>query len=297
MNGDRFKLETFSPGAAEVYLWCEEGAITWPVVEQLDRAGIQVVGRLPEMDPTDQRIRLLMSGCAGVVATSPSLECERLRAEFGIPLLDVRPHSSVNLEGFQAAVLKHRDRIRPYALLIGRLERDFSHAREAIRVGVEAAAGIACLWIDDGRHRTNVHSVREHTRLLIKHATFVIAELTLGAESPERENPSRAHEIGMAIAYERPLMLCSQEPRRYPYFSIADMQMTFWSTEDELGRSVEGWVYANRELVARRVFNYELPAPVIAKPAFRFDPEQHYEGPKTSAPHDVRRLLAKVGVK
>lgn len=287
MHDDRFKLEIFSPGAAEVYLWSEEGNIAWPVIEQLDRAGIRVVGRLPEMNPTDQRIRLVMSGCAGVVAASPSPECERLRTEFGIPLLDIRPDASPNLEGFRAAVLKDRDRIRPYAFMIGRLERDFSHAREAIKVGVEAAAGIACLWIDDGRHRTNVDSVRERTRLLIKYATFVIAELTLGVESPERENPSRAHEIGMAIAYERPLMLCSQEPRRYPYFSIADMQMSFWSTEDELGRATEHWVYANRESVARRVFNYELQAPVIAKPVFRFDPEQHYKGPQDQRP--IRR--------
>ena len=79
-----------------------------------------------------------------------------------------------------------------------------------------------------------MESVRERTRLLIKHATLVIADLTLGTESPERENPSRAHEIGMTIAYGRKLMLCSQEPRRDPYFSIGDMQMTFWSTEADL---------------------------------------------------------------
>ena len=101
---------------------------------------------------------------------------------------------------FLAAVLQEKARIRPYAFFIGRLERDFTHAREAIRVAVEAEAGIPCLWSDDGRHRINVESVRERTRLLIEHAAFVIADLTLGTESPERENPSRAHEIGMTIA-------------------------------------------------------------------------------------------------
>src|SRR5207253_1002863 len=112
-----------------------------------------------------------------------------------------------------------------------------------------------------GRHLSNVEGVRERTRLLVKHATLVIADLTLGVESPERENPSRAHEIGMAVAYERPLMLCSQEPRRYPYFSIGDMQMTFWLTEDELAAGVREWIALNRHAVARRVLNHQLSAP------------------------------------
>ena len=65
----------------------------------------------------------------------------------------------------------------------------------------------------------------ERASCLGQDATFVIADLTLGVESPDRENPSRAHEIGMAIAYDRSiLMLLSQEPRRYPYFSIGDLQ-------------------------------------------------------------------------
>ena len=116
-----------------------------------------------------------------------------------------------------AHALIKREGIPPYAFFIGRLERDFTHAREAIRAAVESEAGIPCLWSDDG-HWTNIESVHRRTQLLIKHATFVIADLTLGLESPKRENPSRAHEIGMSIAYNRKLMLCSQEPRRYPYF-------------------------------------------------------------------------------
>src|SRR5687767_4695319 len=89
------------------------------------------------------------------------------------------------------AVAREAVTVRPYAFLIGRLERDFTHARAAIRAAVEAEAGVSCLWADDGRHQTNVDSIRENTRLLIKHANFVIADLTLGVESPERENPSR----------------------------------------------------------------------------------------------------------
>jgi hypothetical protein len=114
---------------------------------------------------------------------------------------------------------------------------------------------------------------------LIRHAQFVIADLTLGPESPERENPSRAHEIGMAIAYDKPLMLCSQEPRRYPYFMIGDMQMGFWSDEQELGQAVASWIDANRSVVARRVFNHELASATVARPVFAFDPGLRFLGP------------------
>lgn len=195
---------------------------------------------------------------------------------------------------FLAAVLKNKGRIRPYAFFIGRLERDFTHAREAIRVAVEAEAGIPCLWSDDGRHRMEVESVRERTRLLIEHAAFVIADLTLGTESPERENPSRAHEIGMTIAYGRKLMLCSQEPRRYPYFSIGDMQITFWSTEADLERKVREWIRTSRESPARTVLNHGLAdaytdiVPRIKKPSFTFDVDLRYVGPKTKALPNVR---------
>ena len=171
--------------------------------------------------------------------------------------------------------------VPPYAFLIGRLERDFAQAREAMRVAVESEAGIDFLWVDDGRHRTNVGSIRERTRLLVKHATFLIADLTLGVESPERENPSRAHEIGLALAYERKVMISSQEPRRDPYYSIGDMQMTFWGDEAELERQVRAWVRLHRESVARRVYNYELPDPVIRKPSFTYDPARRYVGPNT----------------
>jgi len=203
---------------------------------------------------------------------------------------------------FLAAVLKDKGRMRPYAFFIGRLERDFTQAREAIRVAVEAEAGIPCLWSDDGRHRIDVESVRERTRLLIEHAAFVIADLTLGTESPERENPSRAHEIGMTIAYGRKLMLCSQEPRRYPYFSIGDMQMTFWSTEADLECKVREWIRTSRDSPARTVLNYGLAeaytdiVPKITRPSFTFDVRQRYVGPKTKALPNVRAPIMALSV-
>ena len=297
MQRSDFKLEIFSPGRADVYLAAEDARVPWDVVEQLDRSGIRVVGPVPDVILEAEQIRLILRGCSGLVTAFPCCNSGWRKANPNLPLLDIHAEAPIDLAGFQEVVLGESDRIRPYAFMIGRLERDFRHAREAIRVAVEGAAGIPFLWVDDGCHRTNIESVRERTRLLIKHATFVIADLTLGVESPERENPSRAHEIGMAIAYERPLMLCSQEPRRYPYFSIGDMQMAFWSTEDELEARVQEWIYANREAVARHVFNYQLKDAIISRPAFTFDPRQRYVGPKAIGPLDLRRLLAFIGVK
>ncbi len=300
MSG-RFELEILAPGKADVFLASAESDIPWMVVEQLDRVGVRVVGELPGIEADEERTRALMCRCSGLVTALPdhAIAGFTARADVapGTPRLNICSETPDDLDGFVAKVLKDRERIRPYALMIGRLERDFRHARDAIRVAVEGEAGIPCLWADDGRHRTNIESVRERTRLLIKHATFVIADLTLGVESPTRENPSRAHEVGMAIAYERPLMLCSQEPRRYPYFSIGDMQMTFWSTEDELEAGVKSWIRFNREVVACRVYNYQLPAPRIAKTVFSYDPKLRYVGPRTKSRLGVRRWLATLGAK
>lgn len=266
---EAFKLDLFIETKADVFLSCADEARD-ELVRKLDERGFCVVGDLADLPHDDERVRRIMSSCSAVIAPEPRPEAVgRIASELGIPL-----HPDVTRE-----IAPDPLRMRPYAFLIGRLERDFAHAREAIRAAVESEAGIACLWSDDGRHRTNIDSVRERTRLLLKHATFVVAELTLGVESPERENPSRAHEIGLAIGYERRLMLSSQEPRRYPYFSIADLQMTFWDTEDELEQQVRVWIRASRESVARMVFN---PKPAT----FTFDPKRRYIGPRTRVSAD-----------
>jgi len=82
-------------------------------------------------------------------------------------------------------------------------------------------------------------------------------------------------------------MLSSQEPRRYPYFSIGDMQMAFWETEAQLYESVRNWIRARRGALARLVFNYHLPErfpgyrPLIGAPTFVYEPSQRYLGPST----------------
>ncbi len=279
-----FELDAFDESNADVYVDVSDvGGVPWSLVRQLDEAGIRAIGDLADSNHDEGRVRRIMSGCCGVMTDRP--HTMRLAEELSLPSYD--PADSI--------VTDFRTRqVRPYAFFIGRLERDFAHAREAMRVAVQREAGVPLLWIDDGRHRTNVEGVRERTRLLLRHATFVIAYLTLGAESPDRENPSRAHEIGMAIAYDRSLMLLSQEPRRYPYFSIGDMQMTFWETEDELERSVAGWIYSERRGLSRRVFNHELATvgftSKISPPTFDFDWAKRFIGPNLGVSPALRVL-------
>jgi hypothetical protein len=170
----------------------------------------------------------------------------------------------------------------PYAFFIGRLERDFLHAREALRLAVRSELGIECLWSDDGTRRVAIDSVRATTQELIRGATFIIADLTLGPENPRHENPSRAHEIGLASAYGKTLMLCSREPRRYPYFSIGDLQMFFWTDEQDLFDRASAWLRSNRDALGRKVLNETLaqwdPAHerYATLPPFQFDPERAY---------------------
>lgn len=275
-----FRLDILTPVKADVYLACR-GEVPWDAIQRMDAAGYRVVGDLVNAEPDVDRVRRIMRACSAVVVTpdGPARgvadEAEALAAELRIPVYPLDAGDRI------PPLKRSPETVQPYAFMIGRLERDFTLARAAIRSAVESEAGITCLWSDDGRHRTNIDSVRERTRQLIRHATFVIAELTLGVENPDRENPSRAHEIGMAMAYERKLLLSSQEPRRDPYFSVGDMQMTFWDTEDELERQTREWIRVNREWVARRVYNGELAESKLDRPTFTYDPGARYIGPNT----------------
>jgi len=303
VSDDRFTVEIGGRSRVDIFLACADGDTSiWPLVKQFDQSGVCVVGELPGLGSAPDRGAAIASACGGTVAVLPSNDASgdtlaRITAhvdrarETGQPALVIHPDDNEEqIRGLIENVIDQSTSpavARPYAFFIGRLERDFFHARAAIRAAVECEAGIACLW-SDSDHQTNVASVRESTRLLIKNAALVIADLTLGVENPDGENPSRAHEIGMSIAYERPLMLSSQEPRRYPYFSIGDMQMTFWETEAHLYESVRHWIRARRGVLARAVFNHHLPErfpgyqALIAAPAFTYDPALRYVGPWTS---------------
>jgi len=254
-----FVLELLEPGQVDVYI---DGVAPDGVVEALDGAGFRAVNG-------DERAK---DTCVAVV----DVDAATVR-------LGDATHKAAEPRDVVQSLMEHVPfaATNPsYAFFVGRLERDFAQARSAIGAAVEAEAGVPCLWVDDGRHRTNVNSVRERTQQLIRHAAFVIADLTLGPESPHQENPSRAHEIGLAIAYERPLMLCSQEPRRYPYYSIGDMQMAFWQDEEELAASVQSWIAAQPQLPRRHVLNAALPVPRLPSATFQFDPSTRFIGPR-----------------
>ena len=103
-------------------------------------------------------------------------------------------------------VTQNPTELKPYAFLITRVQDDFSLARNAITTAVNDEAGIPCLWSGDNKHNTNIDSIRENTRLLIKNAEFIVADLTFGSENPENYNPSRAFELGIAMAYRHPIL-------------------------------------------------------------------------------------------
>src|SRR5262245_60877660 len=147
MSTADFRLELFGPGKADVYLACDEGRIPWSVVERLDGAGLRVVGDVPGLAPDPERLRRILKGCAGMVAVPPTggPGC----VTDGLALLTIPAETRPELDGFLTAVQQTSPRLRSYAFMVGRLERDFRHAREAIRGAVEAEAGIPCLWADD----------------------------------------------------------------------------------------------------------------------------------------------------
>jgi hypothetical protein len=304
-----FRVDLSARARADVYLACNGwDEDTASIVKRMDDAGLRVVGDVTGLTPDEDRIRRILRGCSGLICAGR--QADSLLRLAGVPEMPVFespdaglvangalfPPQADSIDAFVAAVLQAPPRIREYAFYIGRLERDFTQAREAIRSAIENEAGVPFLWVDDGRHRTNVESIRERTRLLLQHASFVIADLTLGAESPDRENPSRAHEIGLALAYNRPLLLLSQEPRRYTYFSINDLQTIFWSTEDDLHKKVREWAGSFRDAIGRTTWNYRLAlhgtAPKIAPLPFEYNPEQRYIGPKTPRATRPRQFAA-----
>ena len=190
------------------------------------------------------------------------------------------------LEDFLECVRRRgAPRVPTYAFLSTRLKGDFAQAREAIESAVETAAGIPCVWAGCQRYATNVKDIQNETRLLIQHATFVVADLTFGPESPDYDSPSRAHEVGMAEACSRPVCLVAQSPRRSPYFAASHLQMYFWDDEAQLHGEIMDWVTNHRGEIGRRVYTHELPKhlptylPSIRPTPFAFDRSRRYTAP------------------
>ena len=163
---------------------------------------------------------------------------------------------------------------QPYSFLITRLQDDFELPRHAYKISAELASGITCIYVDSEEYKKNSGDTVEKVRDLIKGAQFVIADVSLTDEGVEVDNPSRAHEIGLAVADEKRLFICSHSPRRNLYHAIATYDLTWWDNEQQLFTNLQKTIYKDREAIGRHIYNYELAAadnkllPNIAKPIF-----------------------------
>lgn len=206
--------------------------------------------------------------------------------EYDTGIRRIHPQYINNISNFLDCVLS-KPRKQPYAFLTTRLKDDFAQARAAIRAAVENETGLPCLWYGDERHATNIEGIRESTRLLIKHATFVVADLSFTLDNPNNYNPSRAHEVGMAVAYRRPIVTCAQGVRRDPYFSASDIPMLFWNDESDLKIQLSAWIQTKKTEFSRRVYNNELKQrdsqynPKIHPIDFVLDPRRRYLAPNS----------------
>ncbi len=193
----------------------------------------------------------------------------------------------VELAEFLRKVTTRQSVVGPYAFLISRLQPDFRLPREACLAAAERGSGVPCYWIDSEDYRSNVDDTIDRARLLIKHATFVVAEISLTDENPDFDNPSRAHEIGLATAYGKVVFPVSHAPRRHPYHGLVDQQLVWWDDEEDLFEKLVAAVHAKRGLIGRHVYNWELERvdkgqmPQFRSP--RFEPEGDRWQPPTNA--------------
>lgn len=186
---------------------------------------------------------------------------------------------------------------KPFVFLSTRLKSDFGLAREAVAAGIEESVGMPCLWADSARYSTTIEGIYERAKFLIKECQFVVADLTFGPESPEYDSPSRAHEIGMAEAYEKTILATAQEPRRDPYFSASTLQLSFWNNEQGLYSHVKEWGSAPERLkiYGRRVYNNELEEAQCKSKPFSYDARRRYIAPNANPLSMLESTVVAVG--
>ncbi|NDJ36282.1 MAG: hypothetical protein GYB64_16630 [Chloroflexi bacterium] len=176
----------------------------------------------------------------------------------------------------------------PYAFVLSQVQEeggDFDHAREAIRAAVETEAGIPCLWVtDETRYtvsgQTGTTGVRAKTRELIRHAAFIVADVSLRAAPPHTHNENVAFELGQADFAGKRIYITHKAVRGYePYYAIQDVTVDSWQTEAELHEKLSGWISARSADLGRRVYNRELDEntqQVFDHPGFAFDRRRTY---------------------
>ncbi len=287
--------------AATVYVCSDAGprdATLAALTSWLDARRVLAVSRLSEAVDGERAARAVLEGSDGVVTITSGriaggaarAEVERilkLAGEAGRPVLaltrgqhDTVPES--DLEDFLADIGRRPRAGTPYAFLATRIHDDFALIRDAIQSAVEAALGIPCVWFDDPRVVAAAPGVRERTRALIAGAALVAADLTFGPSNRDHDSPNTAHEIGMTLAYERPLILSCRHPRRDLYFSAGDLSTLFWHDETHLREQLVEWLGPRRGALGRRVLNFDLAESAIAfRPrAFAMDATRAYRGPR-----------------
>src|SRR5579862_3489944 len=133
----QFEIEIDAEAIADVYFDGSEAETPWNVVEALDAGSIRAfrwtAGRSLPARPPSGKLR----GCSGLVCASPDEETAIEARRLGLPVLTCASPDSAKLEAFRNAVVAFRCTSRLYGFYIGRLERDFAQAREAIRCAVE----------------------------------------------------------------------------------------------------------------------------------------------------------------
>ena len=205
-------------------------------------------------DSTTKLSRLIFPDASAIDIESKNLIfCKGF--DFGVPTSENL--TLVELDAFFSQI-KSRPKVGPYSFLITRLQPDFALPRAACTAAAENASGTPCIWIDSKNYSTNIDDTTERVRLLIKHAEFVVAEISLTEDNPDFDNPSRAHEIGIAMAYGKKLFLVSHEPRRHPYHGVVPRQLVWWNNEAELYEDLKTAIYAERGEIGRYVYNEEI---------------------------------------
>jgi hypothetical protein len=288
-------------GAAATVYVCSDAdprdATLAALTSWLDARRVLAVSRLSEAVDGERAARAVLEGCDGVVAiTSGRIAGGAARAEVdsilklageaGRPVLaitraerDAVPEA--DLEDYLAEIMRRPRAGTPYAFLATRIHDDFALIRDAIQSAVETSLGIPCVWFDDPRVVAAAPGVRERTRALIAGAALVAADLTFGPGNRDHDSPNTAHEIGMTLAYERPLILSCRHPRRDLYFSAGDLSTLFWHDEAHLREQLVEWLGPRRATLGRRVLNFDLAESVVAfRPrAFAMDAARAYCGP------------------
>jgi hypothetical protein len=281
---------TIDTGArAWVYV---SGTVPASVLRDLDARGLELISACTD-EPRD--VERLMASCSGVILARGHSRGERdlrLAESLGLPFI---PSDAADLDAF----VDRLDPVhaQPYAFLAVRIHGDFSLIRAAITDAVERTLGIPCVWYDDPRVITRDCGVRERTQLMIRQCALFIADVTFSPNNPDHDSPNTAHEIGMALAYERPVLLTCQEPRRDLYFSAGDLHTLFWENEQHLNQEAAACFRSRYSRLGRRLHNLELePNPagvsgVFPLDRFAMDWARHYIAPSSRGPAGSRSWM------